>query len=402
MVLFHASPDGTHTIKSFSMSQSTQRRIVEVAVQPRPYPVIIQPGGLAQLGAILAEHVKARRVFVVTDSNVGPLYGPAAEQSLREAGFEPIFFTIEAGEGSKTLATASRIYDALAEARIDRACPAVSLGGGVVGDLTGFVAATWLRGIPFAQCSTTVEANVDASVGGKTAVNHTSGKNMIGAFYQPRFVLIDPNVLTTLSERDYRAGLAESIKHAVIRDADFFAWHEQHADAIRTCRLEHLPELFERNVRIKADIVAQDEREVTGLRALLNFGHTVGHAVETAMARRGTPWRHGEAVAVGMVAACEISVAAGQLDRASAERVVEVITRMGLPTEAPLAGAENELMNLMRSDKKVAAGTLRFVLADRIGQARLYADIRPEWIDAGLRRILVHAPDRPPTETPGV
>ena len=370
------------------MRNSQDKRIVRVEVQPRPYPVIIDPGGLTSLGALLAEHVQAHRVFMVTDTNVGPLYGESALTSLRDAGFEPTLYTIEAGEASKSLATAARIYDALAQAGIDRACPAVSLGGGVVGDLTGFVAATWMRGIPFAQCSTTTEANVDASVGGKTAVNHTAGKNLIGAFYQPRFVLIDPAVLKTLSKRDFRAGLAESIKHAVIRDADFFDWHERHAAAIRSCRLDRIPELLERNVRIKADIVAQDERELTGVRSLLNFGHTVGHAIESALARQDDPWRHGEAVAVGMVAACEMSVAAGRLDRTSAEQIVAVIQATGLPITAPLADARDELRKLMHADKKVAAGKLRFVLANAIGQAALYDDIQPSWIAAGLDRVI--------------
>jgi len=369
------------------MSDQLGQRVVQVQVSP-PYPVFIRPGGLADIGRILAERVKARRVFVITDSNVGPLYGKQAEQSLREAGFETTFYTVGAGERAKSLDNAARIYDALAAARIDRACSAVSLGGGVVGDLTGFVAATWMRGIPFAQCSTTVEANVDASVGGKTAVNHSSGKNLIGAFYQPRFVLIDPAVLTTLSERDFRAGLAESVKHAVIRDAAFFDWHEQRADDLRERRIDCLPELFERNVRIKAAVVARDEREVSGERALLNFGHTIGHAIEAAMARRDDPWRHGEAVAVGMVAAAEMSVAAGRLDRGAAERIAAVIERIGLPTSAPLADARTELAALMALDKKVAAGQLRFVLADAIGQAGLYANIQPAWINAAFDRVL--------------
>lgn len=369
------------------MANLASARTVWVEVQPRRYPVIIQPGGLAMLGAILAEQVKAPRAFVITDRNVGPLYAERVAASLVEAGFEPTVFTVEPGEGSKSLQTASRIYDALAAAKIDRGCPAVSVGGGVVGDLTGFVAATWLRGIPFAQCSTTTEANVDASVGGKTAVNHRSGKNMIGAFYQPRFVLIDPDVLKTLSERDYRAGLAESIKHAVIRDLRFFDWHERHADEIRTCQVDRLPELFERNVRIKAEIVAQDERETTGLRALLNFGHTVGHAIESAMARRGEPWRHGEAVAAGMVAAAETAAVAGRLDRSAAERIVNLIRRVGLPITAPLAGAEDELWNLMQADKKVSAGRLRLVLPDVIGRAGLYDDVQPAWIRAGVKRV---------------
>lgn len=370
------------------MNPTTDERIVKVKVQPRSYPVVIRPGGLDTLGTLLAEHVTAHRAFVITDSNVGPLYADKALTSIREAGFEPSLYTVEAGEGAKSLEVAAQIYDALAAAKIDRACPAVSLGGGVVGDLTGFIASTWMRGVPFVQCSTTVEANVDASVGGKTAVNHSAGKNLIGAFYQPRFVLIDPNVLVTLSARDFRAGLAESVKHAVIRDADFFDWHETYAESMRACQLDHLPELFERNVQIKAKIVAEDEREVTGIRALLNFGHTIGHAIESAMARRGDAWRHGEAVATGMVAAAEMSVTAGRLDRSAAERIVAVLEKMGLPTQAPLADARAEIHTLMQTDKKVSAGQLRFVLCDGLGKAGLYGQIKPAWIETALDRVL--------------
>jgi 3-dehydroquinate synthase len=382
-------------------------RVVQVDVQPRAYPVVIGSGVLAQLGERLAACVKGRRTVIITDQNVGPLYGQTVLDSLRSAGFEAIVITMPPGEKSKSLEAVAGIYDELAEAKIDRACPLVSLGGGVMGDLTGFVAATWLRGVPFVQCSTTIEADVDASVGGKTAVNHASGKNMIGAFYQPQFVLMDIDTIRTLSERDYIAGLAESIKHAVIRDAGFFDLHEQHADAIRRRDPAILPALLERNVQIKAGIVAQDERETTGLRALLNFGHTVGHAIETLMSREETgrmpvphgttgrmpvphegPWRHGEAVGTGMVAAAEISVAAGRLGRAAAERIIALIERMGLPLHAPLAGSREQILQLMSVDKKVAAGKLRFVLADRIGDAHLYDDVQPAWIEAGLDRVL--------------
>lgn len=363
--------------------------IVGVEVEPRAYPVIIGPGELALLGPRLREHVKGRRVVVVTDENVGPLHGEPAMASLRDAGFDPLLVTVAAGEKSKSLATVEVLFDKLAEAGLDRGSPLVALGGGVVGDLTGFVAATWLRGIPFVQCPTTLEADVDSSVGGKTGVNHSSGKNMIGAFYQPRFVLIDTDTLSTLSSRDFVAGLAESVKHAIIRDRAFFDWHESNCEAVRACRPEIRVELIARNVRIKAGVVAQDEREVSGLRALLNFGHTAGHAIETAMHRRGDPWRHGEAISVGMVTATEMSVAAGRLDRAAAERIVKLIERIGLPTQAPLAGAREELMQLMHADKKAAAGRIRFVLADAIGDAHLYDDIQPAWIDAGLARVLV-------------
>ncbi len=370
------------------MRNASPERIVEVGLQARSYPIIIAPGALVTLGPRLRERIKGARVAVVTDENVGPLYAEKALASLREARFEPTLLTVPAGDATKCLERVSRLYDALADARIDRSSPIVALGGGVVGDLTGFVGATWLRGIPFIQCPTTIEADVDASVGGKTGVNHASGKNMIGAFYQPRFVLIDTSTLRTLSNRDFRAGLAESIKHAVIRDAGFFDWHEQNAESVLTYEPQALGALVERNVRIKADVVARDEREESGHRALLNFGHTIGHTVESAMARRGEPWRHGECVALGMVAACEMSVAAGRLDRASAERVTALLERIDLPTQAPLADSRDELTRLMYADKKVAAGRVRFVLADAIGHAALCDDIEESWIAAGFDRVL--------------
>jgi len=374
--------------KIAAMKNDAAERIIQVQVQPRPYAVIIQPDGLATLGHRLAEQVSPTRSLVVTDDFVGPLHAEKAVASLRDAGFDATLQTVPAGEATKSLESAARLYDALAEARLDRHSPMVAVGGGVVGDLTGFVAATWLRGIPFVQCPTTLEADVDASVGGKTGLNHPSGKNRVGAFYQPLFVLIDTATLSSLSVRDFKAGLAESIKHAVIADAGFFEWHERHADQIMSLDLDALGEMVERNVAIKANVVARDEREVSGHRALLNFGHTAGHAIETAMARRHEPWRHGEAIAVGIVAAAEISVLAGKLDRGSADRIIALIDRVGLPTHAPLASSRDELLNLMQADKKAAAGRIRFVLADDIGHAQLYDHIDPDWIDMALDRIL--------------
>ncbi|MHC4443015.1 MAG: 3-dehydroquinate synthase [Planctomycetota bacterium] len=370
------------------MSTTNKERVVPVDIQPNPYQVIIGTGSLATLGARLAETVKAKYVAVITDDNVGPLYADKALSSLKNAGFEPKLLTVPAGESSKSLEMVRCLYDDLAEARIDRTSSIVALGGGVVGDLAGFAAATWLRGVPYVQCPTTIVSVVDSSVGGKTGVNHTSGKNMIGSFYQPKLVLIDTATLKTLSERDFRAGLAESIKHGIIRDADFFAWHEENVESILGYDLEALNTLSEHNVRIKADIVAKDERELTGLRSLLNFGHTIGHAIESAMARKGDPWRHGECVAVGMVAACEMSVVAGKLDGQSADRVTTLLERAKLPTSAPLVSGRGELMDLMRSDKKVAAGKIRFVLLDTIGKAKLHEDIKPAWIEAGLDRVI--------------
>jgi len=370
------------------MSNQAKPRIVQVEVVPRSYPVVIGPDTLSTVGPRLAKLVKSRRIAVVTDTNVGPLYGDETVASLEEAGFVTTLLTVPAGEVAKSLHHVSKLYDELARLKIDRTSALVSLGGGVVSDLTGFVASTWLRGIPFASCSTTIEADVDASVGGKTGINHASGKNMIGAFHQPLFVIIDTTTLRTLSERDYIAGLAESIKHAVIRDAAFFEWHEANAERVRSRQLDILPELIERNVHIKADIVIQDERETTGVRALLNFGHTVGHAIETMMARRSEPWRHGEAVAAGMVAAAEMSVVAHRLDRDSAERIISVIAHTGLPISAPLAHLRGDIINLMRADKKVSAGKIRFVLADKLGHATLCDGIKESWIEAGLDRVL--------------
>lgn len=369
-------------------TQAPHLRTVVVETQPRAYPVLIAPGGLELLGTELRKSAHADRVAIVTDERVGALYATRAADFLGQSGFEPAVITVPGGEPSKSLETLARVYDELAAARIDRTSTLVALGGGVVGDLGGFAAATWLRGIQFAQCPTTLEADVDASVGGKTAINHASGKNLIGAFYQPLFVLIDTQTLSTLSDRDYRAAMAESIKHAIIQDAALFDWHEQNAEAILSREPEIMSTLIERNVRIKAGVVARDERETTGLRALLNFGHTVGHAVESAMAKQGDPWRHGECVAVGMVAAAEMSVAAGRLDRPASDRIVRLIERFALPTHAPLLARRSELLKLMRADKKVAAGRLRFVLADAIGSAGLYGEIHTSWIEAGLDRCL--------------
>ncbi len=370
------------------MSTTSQERIVPVEIKPNPYPVIITEGALATLGARLREQFPSRRVMVVTDENVGPLHAEKAMESLRHAGLKPGLVTIPPGDATKSLDWAGRLYDELADARIDRSSPVVAVGGGVVGDLTGFVAATWMRGVPFVQCPTTLEADVDASVGGKTGVNHPCGKNMVGSFYQPKFVLIDTLTLSTLSKRDFLAGLSESVKHAIIKDADFFDWHEANAETILSLDMETLGELVERNVRIKASVVAEDEREVSGQRALLNFGHTIGHAVEAAMMRQGHPWRHGEAISVGMVAAAEMSVVAGKLERIAAERIVALLEKIGLPTHAPLGKFRDDLLKLMHADKKAHAGRVRFVLADRIGQATLYDDIQPEWIDAGLDRAV--------------
>jgi 3-dehydroquinate synthase len=279
--------------------------------------------------------------------------------------------TFPAGDASKSLAQAERLYDGLAAAGIERSSLIVTLGGGVTGDLGGFVAATWLRGVPFIQVPTSLEADVDASVGGKVAVNHASGKNMIGAFYQPQRVLIDVACLRTLEKRDLVAGLAESIKHGLIREAGFFTWHEANAEAILGCKEAVLAELIERNCRIKASVVAADERE-GGLRAILNFGHTFGHAVESEMQFQ---LRHGECVAIGMMAACRIGQGRRTISAEEVGRVEALLVRFGLPTRAPPGLRTDVLLDWMRRDKKVKSGKIQFVLPKGLGQVYITDDV---------------------------
>ncbi|MBN1490414.1 MAG: 3-dehydroquinate synthase [Phycisphaerae bacterium] len=356
---------------------ASEIREVRVELGERSYSVRIGPGILDGIGEAVRTLCPAPNAAVVTDSNVGPLYADQALASLRQAGYEAHCVTVPAGDGSKSLDQAAKLYDAMAAARIERRSPLIALGGGMVGDLTGFVAATWLRGVPFVQCSTTIEANVDAATGGKTAVNHPAGKNLVGAFYQPRLVVMDTSTLDTLEDRDFRAGLAESVKHGAIRDTAFFAWHESHVEPILAHEPAALADLLERNVQIKAAVVAADEREA-GLRAILNFGHTIGHAVESLMHYE---WRHGECVAVGMVAVARLAVRRGLMADADAERMTTLLRAFGLPTEIPARLAAEDIVRLTKMDKKVAAGRVRFVLVPRFGETVLRDDIT----DADIR-----------------
>jgi 3-dehydroquinate synthase len=358
-------------------------RTVEVQLGERTYPIYIGPGLLGSVGARLLKLCPAPTAAVVSDENVAPLYADRAIASMNQAGYRTRLLVVKPGELSKSLETAAVLYGGLAEAGIERTSPVVSLGGGVVGDLTGFVAATWLRGLPFVQVPTTLEADLDAAVGGKTAVNHPAGKNLIGAFHQPRMVLIDPTTLATLDVRDLRSGLAESVKHGVIRDAALFEWQERWAESILSRDEQTLGELIERNCRIKAAVVAADERE-SGLRAILNFGHTIGHAIESD---QRYALRHGECVAIGMVAAAEIAVVRGMLPRSDADRIRRLLEKFGLPTRVDRTIDLSVLMAFMQKDKKIAAGRLRFVLPTAIGQAVTVSDVTPEQIAAGVRAI---------------
>lgn len=343
---------------------------IMVDLPGRAYSIHVDPGLLSRVGELVRGRCAARRITVVTDSNVGPLYVPRLQASLRDAGFDPIVFTVPAGDGSKSLDQAGKLYDRLAERGHERAEPVIALGGGMVGDLAGFVAATWLRGVPFVQCPTTVEADVDASVGGKTAVNHSAGKNLIGCFHQPSLVCIDTDCLATLTQRDFAAGLAESVKHAVIRDHPFFEWHEANKAAIVAHEPRIILELIERNCRNKAEVVVADERETAeeGVgRAALNFGHTVGHAIE---AQLNYGLRHGEAVALGMVAAMDLAVTCAGFADEARRRVEAILTALGLPVICPSPLDVADILRRLAGDKKARDRIVRFVVPTAVGQVR--------------------------------
>ena len=364
----------------------TAIRTIRVELSANPYPIVIGAGSLAQLGEqIRAQGIRAgTKVLMVTNAVVQAHYGATALASLQSAGLEASSLVIAAGEEQKTPATVSLIHDAALAHRLERGSLIVALGGGVVGDMAGFAAATWLRGIAVVQVPTTLLAMVDAAIGGKTGVNHPGGKNLIGAFHQPRLVLIDPTVLTTLPEREFRAGMAEVIKYGVIGDPELFAELEMAARRDPQAGLASLaavgPELLEllleRSAAAKARVVAADEHEA-GLRAILNYGHTLGHVVET-LSGYGT-WLHGEAVAIGMVAAGELSLAMGLWADEDQARQKRLIQAAGLPLRFPPLQRE-ALVQCLQGDKKVKAGQIRFVLPSAIGAVAIHDDVTLESI----------------------
>ncbi len=333
---------------------------VNVALAVNPYEVWVGEGLLGRCGEQIAALHAGRAVALVTDANVAGIYGAAVTASLEAAGFSVKMITVAAGERSKCFECVETICDAMIEAGLDRGALVVALGGGVVGDLAGFAAAVYFRGVPFVQLPTSVMAQVDSSVGGKTGINARGGKNLVGAFHQPLTVLADPGALSSLPRREFCEGFAEVIKHAVIADAEML-------ETLDPDRREGLDELIARNVRIKASVVVSDERERTGQRALLNFGHTVGHAIEQ-VAGYGR-YLHGEAIAIGMHAALRLSVERAGLPEADCARVVAKLEEFGLPVRVPSDLSEDGILAAMGRDKKFEAGAMRFVLSERLGSA---------------------------------
>jgi len=371
----------------------TALRTITVALAEQPYPVVIGTGALADLGSqVAARGFKAgTKVLVVTNPVVHDHYGATALTSLQAAGFAASALVIEAGEDQKTPATVAQIHDAAFERKLERGSLIVALGGGVVGDMAGFAAASWLRGIAVVQVPTTLLAMVDAAIGGKTGVNHPGGKNLIGAFHQPRLVLIDPSTLATLPEREFRAGMAEVIKYGVINDAPLFADLEAAAARDPEAGLASeaavgaglLQRLLERSAAAKARVVAADERE-GGLRAILNYGHTIGHVIE-ALCGYGT-YLHGEAVGLGMLAAGQIAVAMGLWSADEQARQQTLIRAAGLPLQLPALDPE-AVLDCLQGDKKVRDGKVRFVLPTAIGAVVMRDDVQAETITEVLSHL---------------
>ncbi|MEI2417164.1 3-dehydroquinate synthase [Orrella sp. JC864] len=337
--------------------------VVDVDTPGGRYPIRIAPGRLDRLAESIPANATA--VGLVTNPTVAALYGQRAEAALQAHGRRVVRIELPDGEAHKDWQTLNRIFDALLAQRFDRKSVLVALGGGVIGDMCGFAAATYMRGIRFVQVPTTLLAQVDSSVGGKTGINHPLGKNMVGAFHQPVAVEIDTDVLRTLPAREISAGLAEVIKYGLILDADFFAWCEANAAALRALDPQALRYAIGRSCELKAHVVSQDEREA-GLRAVLNLGHTFGHAIEAGLGYG--QWLHGEAVGCGMVQAAELSADVAGLPRSEVERVRALVRAIGCPTVSPDLGADRCLA-LMRVDKKAEGGEIRFVLLPEIGRA---------------------------------
>ncbi len=357
-------------------------RKVKVDLAERSYPILIGANLLPKLGAECARLKLATRCAIISDAHVAPLYGKSVVNSLQTAGFDPVFVTVPAGETAKSLKTVQACYDQLAAHRIERKSFIVALGGGVVGDLAGFVAATYLRGIGFVQAPTTLLAQVDSSVGGKVGVNLKAGKNLVGAFYQPRLVLCDLNTLATLPEREFRAGLAEVIKYGIIYDAKLFARLERELPKILRRDSAILASVIARCCEIKAEVVSQDETE-SGLRAILNFGHTIGHAIE-AVSGYGK-YLHGEAISIGQVAAARLSSRLTGLPEKDVARITHLFQASGLPTNTQFSPAlRKSLFRAMQLDKKVSSGQINFVLAQKIGRVVFGQKIHASLIDSIL------------------
>ncbi len=356
--------------------------ITRVNLAERSYDIQIGSGNLAALSPFLRQRCQGSHVVIITDDQVDPLYADKLGDQLAEDEWEVHVLVVDAGEQSKSVENVQELWETMLEEGADRKSIVLAIGGGVVGDLAGFAAASFARGLQFFQVPTTLLAQVDSSVGGKVGINLPGAKNMVGAFWQPRGVLIDVDVLSTLPDREYRAGLAEVVKYGIILDADFFAYLEQNIDPINARNPAVLTHMIERCCRLKADVVEQDECEITGLRAVLNYGHTFAHAFEAA-GEYGL-LLHGEAVAIGMECAARLAHRLGRIDEEFVSRQTALLKALHLPTEVPDFDGD-ELVRIMRRDKKADEGRLRFVLPTKLGHVELVKDVRIDDVKAVLK-----------------
>ncbi|MGD9632838.1 MAG: 3-dehydroquinate synthase [Pirellulales bacterium] len=357
---------------------------VHVNLGPRSYDIEIGAGNLAQVVKFIDAAQDDAHAVIVTDANVDDLYAEPVANALADQGCEVDVLIVDAGEQSKSVEVATELWERMLDEGSDRKSAVIAVGGGVVGDLAGFVAATFARGLRFVQVPTTLLAQVDSSVGGKVGINLPAAKNMVGCFWQPRGVLVDVNVLQSLPEREFNAGMAEVVKYGVIQDAEFFAYLERNIDAINSRIANVLTYIVERCCRLKADVVEQDEREETGLRAILNYGHTFGHAFEAATGYEQL--LHGEGVAIGMLCASRLAERLGRVDAAFTKRQQVLLESFGLPTLVPEV-SHDELIELMYHDKKTERGKLRFVLPSRLGHVEVVRGVANDDIRAALGLI---------------
>jgi len=373
-------------------SEDLTRQLVHVNLAERSYDIVVDAADVSALPPMIQNwlsgisHLKSAQptTLVITDTNVAELFGKKLHAALQQQGWNAELTVVPAGENSKSQATAGLIYDQLVSMRADRKTVVIAVGGGVIGDLAGFVAATYNRGLPFVQVPTTLLADVDSSVGGKVGINHAQGKNLIGAFHQPLGVWINTKALETLPVRDYRSGLAEVVKYGVILDEEFFAFLENSIDALNNRDSETLVKVITRSCRLKADVVEQDEYERSGLRAILNYGHTFAHAYE-ALCGYGE-LMHGEAVSIGMIDASRLAVNLGRIDETVTQRQLDLLSSLGLPTELPkpVSFSADDVIDRMKIDKKTEAGKLRFVLPSRLGHVEVVTGV-PE---SDVRNVL--------------
>ena len=343
---------------------------VKINLGERSYSIMIGPGELNNLGAIVASTGKSARVALVSNPTIAKYYADAAIRSLQSADISAELITVPSGERFKTLHTVQKIYDALVSMKMDRGCALVALGGGVIGDMVGFAAATYMRGIDFYQVPTTLLAQVDASVGGKTGVDLPQGKNLVGAFHQPRAVIIDTLTLNTLPARELRSGLAEVVKHGIIYDQGFYSFLDSHAKELLAKNEKYLSEAIRRSVEIKRDVVEKDERE-SGLRAILNYGHTVAHAIEV-LSGYGK-YRHGEAISIGMVTEALLGENEGLAPGGTADAVANMLAKMRLPVDMDDSLSTSDMVRAIELDKKALGGNIRLAIPTKLGECSIFA-----------------------------